>query len=37
MNVGFHDHREQCLVNSAAAFEQAWEKRSAAQFGDPQV
>ncbi len=37
MQVGLHDHREQCLVDPTAALEQAGEERPGAQFGDPQL
>jgi hypothetical protein len=37
VQVGLHHHREQRLVDPAAAFQQAGEERAGAQFRDPQL
>jgi len=37
VQVGLHDHGEQCLIHAAAAFEQGRVERAGAQFRDPQL
>ncbi len=37
MQVGLHDHREQCLIDPPSAFQQRGEERPGAQLGDPQL